>query len=448
MESIHQQIETERSVLGYLIQYPDSHYQLFLQLYSDLFMHEEHRVIYDTLVYMYYTNRVIDEHTLTETLKSKAPERYRNYVWIELIRVLKGIACHSGSVHSYITLLAEAFANQQLQGIALGMNIEEQSALLRIDHTLTALYELKKQMQKKHDHPLRYFLSDFMNEGFSRDESRNLKTGIKELDQLLCAGFEPGQLVVIGARPCNGLTHFVMNILTQALVPQNLRAAFISMRTPVNLFSKMLATNLSGKPVLLSSRHREGLQELSQLETEGRIRYHFHDSGLLDTLVSQIRYYKHINNIDAVIIDPIQYVNLHGNNSIPGKPAELNQVIKTLKKLAIELNIVVVCTSEVSRQAERNAYPFRPKMVHIKGCSAVEEFADKVLLLFRPEYYYFYEWEDGSSTLNQVEAIVAKNNNGTTGMIKMKYEKSTGRFSDLIQDAERNEITAPPLSPV
>ena len=137
------------------------------------------------------------------------------------------------------------------------------------------------------------------------------------------------------------------------------------------------------------------------------------------------------NHIDLILVDFIQLVKTKGDNRV----TEIENVVRVLKQIAREMKTPVVALSQLNRLVEQRTSK-RPVLSDLKESGAIEEIADIVILLYRPEYYGFDYYKDHKgikqSSQNRAELIIAKHRNGKTGSIHLEFDKPTGLFRDII----------------
>jgi replicative DNA helicase len=260
-----------------------------------------------------------------------------------------------------------------------------------------------------------------------------LPSGFYELDDMLC-GFNAGDLVVIAARPSMGKTAFVLNILDHAA----LHAPEWLERNPTLLFFSLEMGQQSIVRRMLCTRARvdahrlrtgkipnEDYAELSRAAGELASANIFIDDtpGLsVMALRSRARRLKQQHGLDMVVLD---YLQLMTHPRSESRQQEISNISRSLKELARELEIPVLALSQLSRQVELRDDK-RPQLADLRESGSIEQDADVVLLLFRPEYYF----RDREDVKGLAEIIVAKQRNGPTGEVKLSFVGSQMRFEN------------------
>jgi replicative DNA helicase len=260
-----------------------------------------------------------------------------------------------------------------------------------------------------------------------------IKTDFRDLDEKI-GGFSPGELIVIGGRPGMGKTQMLVNL-----------ALNISMRVPVQYFtfdlsSTLLANRfmatLSGIPArkLLQLDLMEGEKfKLASLQNDMSSRKLFVNDSCSNSIsalklhcLEQIKEH----GIKVIIVDYIQMMssNRYRNN----RELEVSYISRELKNFAKDNNVCVITTSQLSRGVEtRSMGSKKPHLSDLRESGSIEQDADKVIFIYRPEYYSISEDEDGNSTDLMTILIIAKNRNGAVDEVRIRRNKEFTSFMDF-----------------
>ena len=142
------------------------------------------------------------------------------------------------------------------------------------------------------------------------------------------------------------------------------------------------------------------------------------------------------HKIKLIVVDYLQLMTAGNNNKAGNREQEISMISRNLKSLAKELDIPVIALSQLSRAVETRGGTKRPQLSDLRESGAIEQDADIVSFIYRPEYYQIEEWDDEehSSSIGQAELIVAKHRNGGLDNIRMKFIGQLGKFEDLQSD--------------
>jgi replicative DNA helicase len=270
--------------------------------------------------------------------------------------------------------------------------------------------------------------------------SHAIKTGFSEFDELF-GGFIPGEFVVIGGRPSMGKTQLLVNL-----------ALHISKSNPVLYFtfdlSEFLLTarfisSLSKIPVStilqneLSDEHRQTLSSIEPEFSKHKILINDGFNQSIHALKTHCRNQIEKNGIQVIMIDYLQMMgsNKYRNN----RELEISFISRELKTMAKELNVCVIATSQLSRAVETRGGDRHPQLSDLRESGAIEQDADKVIFIYRPEYYGMECDEFGNSTSGLTKLILAKNRNGSLGSVKLKRDRAFTNFHDF--ENYKNDFT-------
>ena len=279
-----------------------------------------------------------------------------------------------------------------------------------------------------------------------------ISTGFNDLDEML-SGLQAEEMVILAARPSMGKTAIALNIAEQiafgGATPWSPRA--INNPVAVGVFSLEMARGslvqrlLSARSGVDSSQLRTGrvsdaewdkLHRASAELAEAPIYIDDTPGMTVLTLRAKARRMKQRHNIGCIVIDYLQLLS-SPTSARESRQAEVGEISRSVKALARELKVPVICLAQLNRGAEQREGN-RPKMSDLRESGSIEQDADVVMLLHRESYYHRGEpaWdptspefdEDNRERLNLTELIIAKQRNGPTGTVKLTWDSSTVRF--------------------
>jgi replicative DNA helicase len=258
-----------------------------------------------------------------------------------------------------------------------------------------------------------------------------LPSGINNLDSQI-NGFSKGELCVIGCRPAMGATTLLINMLIETCLNKNIPSAFISLKKSANQWSTHffkvlssfdLVTDFSADDLLVLSRTPLFESYFKKME-EAPLFFTDHRCKQMHVLESEIRALHANHKVELFFIDTLQELSL--NRQFRGShEQEIALITAKLKSLSIELNIAIVVTSRLSRAVESRGGMKRPNLSDLRESGAIEQDADKVLFIYRPEYYGISHDEFGDSTVGRMELIVAKNSTGKLADVLVYFDVDT-----------------------
>jgi replicative DNA helicase len=257
-------------------------------------------------------------------------------------------------------------------------------------------------------------LGDYFNKNTLAD---SVKTGLASLDRAI-HGFEKGEFIVIGGRPGMGKTQLTVQLATN-MAKQNKGVAFMSLEMSAEMMTKKFLCNLGQlNPSVFNSPDNydkdielslsDAIKQLKELP----IYLYDNPSSNLNKLLALIKKVVLENKVSVVFLDYLQLISVGSRRF--NREAEISIICRDLKKLAVELDITIIVVSQLSRQVEnRPGGSKRPQLSDLRESGAIEQDADKVVFIYRPEYYGIEVDENNQPTKNKMELIVGKNRNGT-----------------------------------
>mgnify|MGYP001359905660 CR=1 FL=1 len=271
-----------------------------------------------------------------------------------------------------------------------------------------------------------------------RDGLSGVATGFEKLDSLT-SGWQPSDLIIIAARPGMGKTALTLSMARNIAVIQQTPVAFFSLEmSSVQLITRLISaeTGLSSEKLRtgkLASHEWEQLNvKVGDLE---RAPLFIDDTPSLSIfdLRAKARRLSSQHGIKLIVVDYLQLMTAGISNKAGNREQEISTISRNLKALAKELDIPVIALSQLSRAVETRGGTKRPLLSDLRESGAIEQDADIVSFIYRPEYYGIDEWDDDerSPSDGQAEFIVAKHRNGGLGNIRLKFTGNLGKFDNL-----------------
>ncbi|WP_271785290.1 DnaB-like helicase C-terminal domain-containing protein, partial [Aquimarina algiphila] len=273
----------------------------------------------------------------------------------------------------------------------------------------------------------------------SYGETEGVLSGVKGFDKLT-NGFQPSELIVIGARPSMGKTSLAISIARHIAVERKEPVGFISLQMPaMKLVSRFISqeTGFNSLKLVKGSleKHEWDILHVKTKELE-KSSIFIEDSPkmILANLIEKCEEMVEKHNVKCIFIDYLQLIDpLPSRYNLGNREQEISMIIRNLKRTALKLKISIISLSQLSRAVENRGGSKRPLLSDLRDSGAIEQHADIVGFIYRPEYYKIDEWDDEnqSSCSGQAELTIAKHNNGNLDNIKLAFNSNTGKFSDL-----------------
>jgi replicative DNA helicase len=260
-----------------------------------------------------------------------------------------------------------------------------------------------------------------------------LDTGYAQLNEMT-SGLQRGEMIIVAGRPSMGKTAFALNMAEHIAVVMNQPVAFFSLEMSKQQLAQRLLCSASGIDSHRVRRNMLSGQDYAQLaNTVGRLSespFYIDDTPGLSLLAlrAKARRMAARHDIEAVFVDYMQLMNSPDSES---RQQEVSMISRGIKALARELNVPVVCLSQLNRSPEGRE-DHRPRMSDLRESGSIEQDADVVMMLHREEYYHpDPEWaEEHPDKKGLAEIILAKQRNGPTGTVSLHFNEKTTRFGD------------------
>lgn len=433
--------EAEQAVLGSIIVDPSCLNEIAVGMKPDYFYFEHHQKIYNVLSSMYELSQAIDFVSLLEKLKKEGV--YDETGGKEYLTQLAQSVPTSANVISYVSIIRERYYARALLKAAQNIikdideNTEDSSKL--IDNAEQQIYEIR---QGREVSGLTHIKSVIENETYdrlakmadpvTRNDYIGIPSGIGELDKMI-TGLNKSDLIILGARPGMGKTSFALNIARNVAVQSGKTVCFFSLEmTRDQLAQRMLSSEAGIK----SEKLRTGdltADEWTRLAQAGehlsKANLYFDETS--DITVPQMKAkLRRMKKVDLVVID---YLGLMKSaKQKENRVQEVSDITRTLKIMAKDLGVPVICCAQLSRGTETKGKSHRPALSDLRESGSIEQDADIVLFLYRDTYYDSEKNDDEDrSDPNKAECIVAKNRHGEIGTIDMHWDGQFTRFTSV-----------------
>ncbi len=285
---------------------------------------------------------------------------------------------------------------------------------------------------------------DLIKEAIQRIEEISKKEGLSGVPSgftgvdRVTAGWQPSDLVILAARPGMGKTAFVLSMARNIAIDHKKPVAVFSLEmSSVQLITRLISSETG----LNSEKLRKGnlddhewQQLLTKVKNLEKAPLYIDDTPALSVfdLRAKCRRLVAQHGVSLIIIDYLQLMTVGGQGKSSGnREQEISTISRSLKSIAKELNVPVIALSQLSRAVETRGGNKRPLLSDLRESGAIEQDADIVSFIYRPEYYDMTEWDDGSPCEGQAEFIIAKHRNGGLENVKLRFQGSLAKFSDL-----------------
>ena len=311
----------------------------------------------------------------------------------------------------------------------------------RLDKAESRIYDISQRNLKKNTQSAEDLVlaaKKKIEEISKKEGLSGIASGFGEIDRLT-SGWQPSDLIIVAARPGMGKTAFTLSMARNISVENNIPVAFFSLEmSAIQLITRLISSETG----LNSEKLRTGKLEKFEWELLNVKVTNLENAPLYidDTpslsifeLRAKARRLSSQFGIKLIVVDYLQLMTLGSSQKSGNREQEISTISRNLKALAKELDIPIIALSQLSRAVELRGGTKRPILSDLRESGAIEQDADIVSFLYRPEYYKIDEWDDEerSPALGQAEFIVAKHRNGGLSSIKLKFINSLGKFENL-----------------
>lgn len=438
-----QALELEEAVLGALMLEKDAYLEVGDILKPDAFYKESHAKIYKAIADLSGKQEPVDILTVTEQLKKNGTlEEVGGRLYLAQlssnVASAANIAYHALIISQKSIQRSLINLSTKIQTDAYDESIDVMDLLNEAEEGVFKLSQTTSNNEAIQINPVIKEAIEKMYESSKKTGSvSGLYSGFHDLDKLL-SGFQKSDLIILAARPAMGKTAFTLSLARNMAVEHGYRIAMFSLEmSNIQLVNRLISseTEIEGQKIKtgqLTDFEWEQLHTKIKRLQDAPIYVDDTPGISIFELRAKCRRMKQKHGIDMVLIDYLQLMTAPGSAS---RELEISTISRSLKGLAKELNVPVMALSQLNRGVEgRTGYEGkRPMLSDLRESGAIEQDADIVAFVHRPEYYGFKETEgdengESRSTNGLAELIVAKHRSGATDTIPLKFRKSLARF--------------------
>ncbi|MDH3708890.1 MAG: replicative DNA helicase [Cyclobacteriaceae bacterium] len=438
-----QAVDLEEAVLGALMLEKDALTTVIDILKPESFYKDAHQEIYRAIVILFNNSEPVDMLTVSNQLRQDGKLEMVGgaYYLTELTSRVNSAA----NVEFHARIVAEQAIKREL--IRISSEIQQDAfedtsdAFQLLDRTEAALFEVSESNIRKNYADMRSIMREALNELEARKDHKDGLTGIPSgftaLDRIT-SGWQKSELVIIAARPGMGKTAFVVTAMRNAAVDFNHPVAIFSLEmSNIQLVNRLI----SAEAELESDKIKKG--NLADYEWEQLVHktaklsnapIFIDDTPALSILElrAKCRRLKAQHDVKLIIVDYLQLMSGDNSRGSGGnREQEIASISRALKNIAKELNVPMLALSQLSRAVETRGGDKRPQLSDLRESGSIEQDADLVMFLYRPEYYGITEDENGQPTHGIGEVIIAKHRNGSLDTAQLKFIGKYTKFTDM-----------------
>ena len=444
--------ELEEAVLGALLLEKDAYSIVSDILKPECFYEKSHELIYTAVRDLAMRQEPVDMMTVVEQLKRMGSlDLVGGPVYISELTNKVASTAH---LEFHARIIAQKYLARELIRFSATVQDKAFDETVDVDDLMQeaegSLFEISQRNVKKDVMQINPVIKDALKmlERAANQEGgmSGLRSGFDGLDKIT-SGWQNSDLVIIAARPAMGKTAFVISMAKNMAVNYNIPVALFSLEMSNVQLVNRLIVNVCEIPGEKIKSGRLENYEWEQLDFKIKELYdapiYVDDTPSLSVfeLRTKARRLVREHNIQCIIIDYLQLMNASGMN-FGSREQEVSTISRSLKGLAKELNIPIIALSQLNRgvEARQGIEGKRPQLADLRESGAIEQDADMVCFIHRPEYYKIYEDEKGNSLVGLAEIIIAKHRNGAVGDVRLRFKSEFAKFMNIEDDVELQEV--------
>jgi replicative DNA helicase len=451
-----QAVDLEEAVLGALMLEKDALTAIIDILTPQSFYKESHQKIYEAITRLFQKSEPVDILTVTHELKSSGDLEIVGGPFF--ITQLTNRVASAANIEFHARIIMQKHIQRELIRIStqtISDAFEDTSDVFDLlDRAEKNLFEIAEGNIRKNYENMTELIGKAVKQieaaGAQDGGVTGVPSGFTELDRVT-SGWQRSDLIILAARPGMGKTAFVLSLARNAAVQFGKPIALFSLEmSSVQLVNRLISseTELPAEKLKkgnLAQHEWEQLHAKIGKLTEAPI--YIDDTPALSIfeLRAKCRRLKAQRDIQMIIIDYLQLMTAGGGEKNGGnREQEISSISRALKSIAKELNVPIIALSQLSRAVEQRGGDKRPQLSDLRESGAIEQDADMVMFIYRPEYYQLTEDAEGNSLMGVAQIIIAKHRNGSLKDVSLRFIDKLAKFTDLEYDSFGDNPSYPP----
>ena len=449
-----QALEVERAVLGALMNDRDAYAVVCEILSPESFYEQRNQLIYSAIRDLSLAEKPVDVLTVTDELERQGClDKVGGAIYIA---DLSNKVASSANIEYHARIIAHKFLARQLISFASEIETKAFDGSMDIDDLMQeaegSLFELSRRNMKKDYTQIDPVISNavevIQKAAANKDGLTGVPTGYHKLDNIT-SGWQASDLVIIAGRPAMGKTSFALSMAKNIAADYKVPMAFFSLEmSNVQLVNRLISNccEIQGGKILNGQLKPDEWERLDKRLNNliGSPLYVDDTPGLsVFELRTKARRLVRDHGVKIIMIDYLQLMNANGMR-FSSRQEEVSTISRSLKQIAKELDIPILALSQLNRGVEsrEGLEGKRPQLSDLRESGAIEQDADMVLFVHRPEYYHIYQDENGRDLHGMAQIIIAKHRKGATGDVLLNFRGEFTRFENP-EDTSSNLNNAP-----
>lgn len=437
-----QAIDFEEAVLGAIMLESEAYLTVSGILKAESFYQEAHKKIYEAITNLFISSSPIDILTVTQELRRLGTLEIVGggyYITNLTSRIASG-----ANVEFHANIIMEKFMQREMIRIStetIQESYEDTGDIFEIiEKNQKLVGNVIGDTHQKNGSRIGDLMMDSLKDlsVISEDGLTGIGSGMLNVDKIT-NGWQRSDLVIIAARPAMGKTAFVLQCAKNAVMMYKSPVAIFSLEMSESQLTNRLLSNETGIHLDRILKKRVNKNEIAEMRNKvveiSKSNLIIDDTPALNIFEfrAKCRRLKQMYNIQMIIVDYLQLMNGRVDAKGSNRDAEIGMITRCLKSVAKELDVPVLALSQLSREVEKRPNK-RPMLSDLRESGNIEQDADQVWFLYRPEYYGITEDEHGKSTIGQCQLIGAKNRHGVCETIKLDFNGAVMRMKDWTEE--------------
>lgn len=435
-----QAVDVEEAVLGALMLERDAFIGVADVLVEESFYKEEHRQIFNVIKELSMQDKPVDLLIVTQELKNRGIlDKVGGPLYITQLTSKVASAAH---LEFHARIIAQKFIQRELIRSCSEIQANAYDDTKDVDELIneaeSAIFKISEGNIKKETQPIKPILKEavsLIEEASKRDDGLSgIASGFTKVDRIT-AGWQRTDLVIIAARPAMGKTAFILSMMRNMAVEWKKSVAMFSLEmSSIQLVNRLIAaeSELGSEKIKKGTLVGNDWDKLNAaIQTLDEASIFVDDTPALSIFEfrAKCRRLKMQSGVDIILVDYLQLMTAGGDGR-GSREQEVSLISRSLKAIAKELDVPIIALSQLNRSVESREGK-RPQLSDLRESGAIEQDADMVCFIHRPEYYGITEDEEGNSLRNVAELIIAKHRNGAVGDVRLTFRKELAKFMDM-----------------
>ena len=437
-----QALDVEKAVLGALMIDKDAYAIVCEMLYPESFYEPRNQMVYAAIRDLSMAEKPVDMLTVTDRLSKEG--HLEEVGGPAYIMELTSRVASSANIEYHANIIAQKFLARQLISFASVVETKAFDETSDIEDVMqeaeNSLFELSQRNMKKdytHINPvIKQALDVISKAAQNTDGLTGVPTGYHKLDDIT-SGWQASDLVIIAGRPAMGKTSFALSMAKNIAADYNVPMAFFSLEmSNVQLVNRLISNvcEIQGSKILNGQLHQDEWERLDKrINKLMDAPLYIDDTPGLSVfeLRTKARRLVREHGVKIIMIDYLQLMNANGMR-FSSRQEEVSTISRSLKGLAKELDVPILALSQLNRGVEsrEGLEGKRPQLSDLRESGAIEQDADMVLFVHRPEYYHIYQDDSGHDLHGMAQIIIAKHRKGATGDVLLTFRGEFTRFEN------------------